>query len=96
MLLFPSLREGFGWPILEAQACGCPVATSDREPMRSIAGGATVLIDPEDIAGAATRVAKALNQTDELRARGLRNVELYRPAKIYRRYLALYNRLAPL
>jgi len=36
MLLFPSLIEGFGWPILEAQACGCPVATLDIEPMRSL------------------------------------------------------------
>ncbi|HKK17802.1 MAG TPA: glycosyltransferase family 1 protein [Opitutales bacterium] len=36
MLLFPSLMEGFGWPILEAQACGCPVATLAIEPMSSL------------------------------------------------------------
>lgn len=36
LLLFPSLMEGFGWPILEAQACGCPVATLGIEPMRSL------------------------------------------------------------
>lgn len=36
MLLFPSFMEGFGWPILEAQACGCPVVTLDIEPMRSL------------------------------------------------------------
>ncbi|MGZ0706806.1 glycosyltransferase [Coraliomargarita sp. W4R53] len=35
-LLFPSWIEGFGWPILEAQACGCPVATLDREPMNEL------------------------------------------------------------
>ena len=33
VLLYPSRFEGFGWPIIEAQACGCPVICSDREPM---------------------------------------------------------------
>ena len=36
LLLFPSLIEGFGWPILEAQACGCPVLTLDRAPMNTL------------------------------------------------------------
>lgn len=36
MLLFPSIMEGFGWPILEAQACGCPVLTTGAEPMCSL------------------------------------------------------------
>ncbi|MDO9238261.1 MAG: glycosyltransferase [Aquabacterium sp.] len=38
VLLFPSLAEGFGWPIIEAQACGCPVITTDDSPMNEIAG----------------------------------------------------------
>jgi len=37
-LLFPSLAEGFGWPIIEAQACGCPVVTTDDAPMNEIGG----------------------------------------------------------
>lgn len=37
-LLFPSLAEGFGWPIIEAQACGCPVITTDDAPMNEIGG----------------------------------------------------------
>jgi glycosyltransferase involved in cell wall biosynthesis len=36
--LFPSLAEGFGWPLIEAQACGCPVITTDEPPMNEIAG----------------------------------------------------------
>jgi glycosyltransferase involved in cell wall biosynthesis len=36
--LFPSLAEGFGWPIVEAQACGCPVITTDEPPMNEIGG----------------------------------------------------------
>ncbi|MGC2782041.1 MAG: glycosyltransferase [Bradyrhizobium sp.] len=57
-LLFPSLDEGFGWPIIEAQACGCPVITSDREPMRSIAGPAALLIDPGRLDQAAQLIAE--------------------------------------
>lgn len=38
VLLFPSLAEGFGWPIIEAQACGCPVITTDDAPMNEIGG----------------------------------------------------------
>lgn len=36
--LFPSLDEGFGWPIAEAMACGCPVITTDRAPMNEVGG----------------------------------------------------------
>jgi glycosyltransferase involved in cell wall biosynthesis len=39
--LFPSLAEGFGWPIVEAQACGCPVITTDDTPMNEIGGPET-------------------------------------------------------
>jgi glycosyltransferase involved in cell wall biosynthesis len=37
-LLFPSLAEGFGWPLAEAQACGCAVLTTDEPPMSEVAG----------------------------------------------------------
>lgn len=40
LFLFPSLAEGFGWPIIEAQACGCPVLTTDDAPMNEIGGPA--------------------------------------------------------
>ena len=42
--LFPSLAEGFGWPIVEAQACGCPVITTDDAPMNEIAGPMAVYL----------------------------------------------------
>lgn len=40
VFLFPSLAEGFGWPIVESLACGCPVITTDEAPMNEFAGGA--------------------------------------------------------
>ena len=44
-LLFPSLDEGFGWPIAEAMASGCPVITTDRSPMNEVGGSAAFYID---------------------------------------------------
>lgn len=43
-LLFPSLAEGFGWPIVEAMACGCPVLTTDEPPMNEIGGDAAIYL----------------------------------------------------
>ena len=51
-MLFPSFQEGLGWPILEAQACGCPVATSGRSPMNEVGGDAAIYIDPDSPASA--------------------------------------------
>jgi glycosyltransferase involved in cell wall biosynthesis len=45
LFLFPSLAEGFGWPIAEAMACGCPVITTNEAPMTEVAGTAAFLID---------------------------------------------------
>lgn len=59
-LIFPSLMEGFGLPILEAMQVGCPVATSNRSSMPEIGGDAALYFDPEDgaaIAEAITRLA---------------------------------------
>lgn len=44
VLLFPSLAEGFGWPIAEALACGCPVITTDAAPMTEVGGDAAVYL----------------------------------------------------
>lgn len=48
LFLYPSLRESFGLPILEAMACGCPVITSNTSSMPEIAGEAAILVDPLD------------------------------------------------
>ena len=58
--VFPSLAEGFGFPIVESFACGTPVVTSDCSSMREIARAGAVLVDPLDpgaIAGAITAIA---------------------------------------
>lgn len=59
-LVFPSLEEGFGWPPLEAMACGCPVFASNRPPLTEIGGTAIQYFDPEKPAEAAQVIASKL------------------------------------
>jgi glycosyltransferase involved in cell wall biosynthesis len=88
--LFPSREEGFGWPILEAQACGCPVVTTNRGPMKEIAGDAAVLIDPGEPAEAAEKVARALANRDQLRAMGFRNAARFTVDRAIDAYVEVY------
>ncbi|WP_198660029.1 glycosyltransferase [Acidithiobacillus ferrivorans] len=59
LLLFPSLQEGFGWPIVEAQACGCLVATTNRAPMTAVGGQGDIYFDVSDACGAAAAITRA-------------------------------------
>lgn len=65
-LVFPSLHEGFGLPILEAMACGCPVVTSNISSMPEVAGDAALLCDPASVESISEAIASVLN-TDSLR-----------------------------
>src|SRR5690606_24716963 len=56
VLLFPSLAEGFGWPIAEAMACGCPVITTNAPPMTEVAGNAGFLIPSMPDSSAEVRI----------------------------------------
>jgi glycosyltransferase involved in cell wall biosynthesis len=89
-LLYPSIEEGFGWPILEAQACGCPVITTRRPPMSEVAGDAAILIDLADIAGAAAAIAAGLERREEVAAAGFQNLKRFDEETIAGRYCAFY------
>lgn len=70
-LVYPSLYEGFGLPVLEAMACGTPVVTSLGGATEEVAGGAAVLVDPYDPASVAAGIDEADRRREELRVAGL-------------------------
>ncbi len=77
---FPSLYEGFGLPVLEAMACGCPVITSNISSLPEVAGNAALLVDPanvEQLSQAMERLLKDDELYNDLRARGISQSERF-------------------
>jgi glycosyltransferase involved in cell wall biosynthesis len=70
-LVYPSLYEGFGLPVLEAMACGTPVVTSKGSAPAELADGAAVLVDPLDVEAIAAGTQEALARREELRSAGI-------------------------
>jgi glycosyltransferase involved in cell wall biosynthesis len=68
LLFFPSLEEGFGWPIAEAMACGCPVLITNAAPMTEVAGDAAELCDPMPTTNTAERKKWAARVGDQIDA----------------------------
>jgi glycosyltransferase involved in cell wall biosynthesis len=101
LMLFLSLAEGFGWPIVEAQACGCPVIASNLAPMTEVGGDAAIYIDPNDPDAAesvALAIGGALKAGPALRMglsqAGLRNAARFSTSAMIDAYLKLYERVA--
>lgn len=74
-MLFPSLHEGFGWPVVEAMACGTPVVTSDIAVLRETAGDAALLAGATDVQGLSAAICSLVDEpavAARQRERGLR------------------------
>jgi glycosyltransferase involved in cell wall biosynthesis len=91
VLVFPSLYEGFGIPILDAFACGTPVVTSNISSMPEVAGDAAVLVDPYDINSIADGIKKALDGPKSLIEKGTLRVKDFSWQKTARATLDVYN-----
>jgi len=97
-LIYPSLWEGFGLPILEAMGAGTPVITSNNSSMAEIGGNAALLVDPyslDDIASAMQRIAADSKVHADLRVHGLARAKLFSWENTARQTLAAYERINP-
>jgi glycosyltransferase involved in cell wall biosynthesis len=93
-VVYASLWEGFGMPIIEAMACGTPVITSNVAAMPETAGGAALLVDPNspgEIAAAMSRIASDVALCASLRVRGLERARQFSWDRTARETLTLYR-----
>jgi glycosyltransferase involved in cell wall biosynthesis len=95
-LLYPSSAEGFGWPIAEAQACGCPVLCVDRAPMNEVAGPAGLMHQLDDEAGFAADILRLTNPAEReiWSAKSLENAQRFSSTRMISEYCAIYRSLA--
>ena len=96
VLAFPSLEEGFGFPVLEAMSAGLPVVTSNGSALAEVADDAAVLVDPADTAALAQALERAIGDSalrTELIKRGRLRAAQFTWAKSAERTLAVYRKL---
>lgn len=92
-LIFPSTHEGFGLPIIEAQAQGCPVFTTNRAPMNEVGGVAAKYFDPTQPEAAAEVIIGGLANSADMRAKGRENVRRFSSSEMAQNYGHLYQKI---
>ena len=97
LLVLPSFAEGFGLPVLEAMACGLPVAASDRGSLPEVMGSAGLLFDPTDTRAMASAVRRLLEDAalrEQMRSAGLERARCFSWERAAEQLLALLERVA--
>jgi len=96
LVAFPSIYEGFGLPIVEAQATGRPLLTSDLSPMRDVAGEGACLVRPYNVSSIRGGLLKIIDDVDyrkELIIKGKVNVERFSLDNVTQQYASMYREL---
>lgn len=97
LVVFASLYEGFGLPIIEAQAVGRPVVTSNRCSMPEVAGGAARVVDPEKVESVRAGIVEVIegqSYRSELVRKGFENARRFGQTEIAKQYAGIYRELA--
>jgi len=94
-LMYPSRFEGFGWPIIEAQACGCPVICANSGPLPETAGDAGLFHDVDDEEGFASALLRLTDPAQRARwsEKSLRNAERFSSETMIALYIDIYRSL---
>jgi glycosyltransferase involved in cell wall biosynthesis len=96
VFVYPSLYEGFGLPVLEAMACGVPVAVSRCSSLPEVGGDAALYFDPycvDDIAGRIHEILTNPRRAADLRSKGLQQSRRFTWKQTARDTLAVYRSL---
>ena len=96
LLAYPSLYEGFGFPPLEAMACGCPVVTSNTSSLPEVVGDAAITVNPYDtdsLAEAMRRVLTDNKLRDDMIRKGLEQSKKFSWEKTAEQTLEVYNQI---
>lgn len=93
--IFPSFSEGFGWPLIEAQACGAPVIASSLQPMPEVSGGAAIHVSPCNPEGYAEALLNLKEETYKttIIEKGFENVKRFSRDIMIKEYLKVYQKL---
>jgi glycosyltransferase involved in cell wall biosynthesis len=96
VFVFPSRYEGFGFPVLEAMACGCPVITSNASSLPEVVGDAALLADPSDCNGFVRHLEQVLADEElrrVFREKGLARAAQFSWERTARETLRVYERV---
>lgn len=93
VFVYPSLYEGFGLPVLEAMACGCPVVTSGVSSLPEVGGEAAIYVEPMSVKSITQGIITALDQASKLRQLGLEQAKKFSWEKTARETLKIYQRV---
>ncbi len=96
LFLCPSFSEGFGMPVAESMACGTPVITSNRSSLPEVAGGAALLVNPEQPHEIFLAIERLLSDTglyESLRAKGLENAKRFSWVKAAEQTIDIYKKV---
>ena len=91
MLLFPTLEEGFGYPVVEAFKTGLPVLSSDIDIIKEVSDGAALLVNPMDLREVAEGIYSILEKKNYYTTRGYKRAKYYSPENTKKKLLLYYE-----